>query len=228
MKKKNRRTKVIEIVALIITILALLMGFIAFFNSYKLEIEEEPIIKPNDEDFNIVFTPTEQISGDITSGVVGISSTGESVGKATIVQNEKGTIANVKVKFTNPGQEVVYTFYSHNKGKYEAYLDTITYADVSGVNNFKKCLAVDYQNTNKYLLSSACESISMVVQVGDNVVTNGSITNIKNHKLGVNASEKVTITIKYDSNGTLVDGDFTVDFGLITLTYLSKAELEAR
>ena len=160
--------------------------------------------------------------------IVGVSNSEESTGTAEVVKNEKATIANLQVRFTKPGQEVIYTFYSHNISKQEAYLDTITYANVNGGNLFKKCKAFDPKNTNSYLVSSACEAISMTVEVGSNVITDGSITGIKNHKLSVGGSEKVVITIKYDKNGALVDGDFVVEFGSVTLSYLSKVETETK
>lgn len=228
MKEKNRKSKVIEIVALVIAILVLLFCFWAYSRAREVTVKDQADVKPNQEDFNIVFTPTledKDAEDEEVKSIVGVSSTGESVGEAQVVKTEEGTIANIQAKFTKPGQEVVYTFYSHNKGKYEAYLSTITYANVKGGNFFKKCSAINPNSTNRYLVSSACEAISMIVKVGNNVVTDGSITGIKDHKLDINSSEKVTITIKYDKSGTQVDGDFTVEFGAVTLTYLSNVEM---
>lgn len=231
MKEKNRKKKIIEIVALILAILALIIGGVAYFVSWNVKVEEEQKVKPNKEDFDIVFTPTvddKEHPEEEVKEIVGVSSTGESVGEAKVVKTEEGTIANIQAKFTKPGQEVVYNFYSHNKGKYEAYLDTITYANVKNQNFFKVCYAMNPNTTNRYLVSSACEAISMEVKVGDNVITKGSVTGIKNHKLDKDDSEKVTITIRYAKNGTMVDGDFVVEFGPVTLTYLSKLEMESK
>lgn len=231
MKEKNRKKKIVEIIALIIAIFAFIIGGVAYVVSWNVKVEEEQKVKPNKEDFDIVFTPTEddkEHPEEEVKEIVGVSSHGESVGEAKVVKTEEGTIANLQARFTKPGQDVVYTFYSHNKGKYEAYLDTITYANVKNQNFFKVCHAVSPQTTNKYLVSSACEAISMEVKVGDNVITKGSVTGIKNHKLDIDDSEKVTITIRYDKNGALVDGDFVVEFGSVTLTYLSKLEMESK
>ncbi|MBO5120196.1 MAG: hypothetical protein J6C28_00735 [Bacilli bacterium] len=238
MKEKERKSKKFEIIALIIAILVLLFCIWAFSKSREANIKDKPIVKPNDSDVNIVFSPIKDIDKidddkDVTeetskTEVTGVSNSGESTGTAEVVKNEKNTIANIQVRFTKPGQEVTYTFYSHNTSKYDAYLDTITYANVNGGNFFKQCRAVDPRNTNRYLVSSACESISMVVKAGSNVITDGSITGIKDHILSSGSSEKVVVTIKYDKNGTLVDGDFVVEFGSLTLTYLSKTEMEGK
>lgn len=232
MKEKDRKSKLFEIIVLIIAILVLLFCFWMYAKAREFKIKEEANVKPSKDDIKIIFSPIKDIdslkdSGVETDKVVGVSNSGESVGEAKVVDTEEGTIADLQVRFTKPGQEVVYTFYSHNTGKYVAYLDTITYTNVKGGNFFKRCSAVN-SNTNRYLVSKACEDISMIVKAGDNVITDGSITGIKDHKLEVGGSEKVTVTIKYDENGTLVDGDFMVEFGSVALTYLSKYEMNLK
>lgn len=232
MKEKERKSKLFEIIVLIIVILVLLFCFWMFAKARELKLNEEANVKPGKDDIKVVFSPVADIdklndNSIETDKIVGVSNNGESVGEAEVVATEEGTIANLQVKFTKPGQEVVYTFYSHNIGKFEAYLDAITYTNVKGWNYFKRCSSVS-NNTNRYLVSRACEDISMVVEAGDNVITNGSITGIKDHKVAGGGSEKVTVTIKYDRNGTLVDGDFIVEFGSVTLTYLSKYEMNSK
>ena len=237
MKEKERKSKKFEIIILIIVIIILLLCFWIYLISREVKIKNKPTVRPSDSDVNIVFSPIQDIEdieekdeGKETSKseIKGVSNSGDSGGTAEVVTNDESTIANLQVRFTKPGQEVTYTFYSHNKSKYDAYLDTITYANVNGGNFFKQCRAIDPKNTNRYLVSSACESISMIVKAGSNVITDGSVTGIKDHKLPSGGSEKVVITVKYDKNGTLVDGDFVVEFGSVTLTYLSKVEMEGK
>ena len=232
MKEKERKTKLFEIIVLIIAILVLLFCFWMYAKAREFKVKEEANIKPNKEDVKVIFSPIADIDDIKDSAieieeVTGVSNSGESVGEAKVSSTENGTIAELQAKFTKPGQEVMYTFYSHNTGKYEAYLDTITYANVRDWNFFKRCRAMS-SGTNRYLVSRACEDISMVVKAGDNIITDGSITGIKDHKLEVGKSEKVTVIIKYDKNGTAVDGDFIVEFGSVTLTYLSKYEINVR
>lgn len=232
MKEKERRSKLFEIIVLIVAILVLLFCFWMYAKAREFKVKEEANIKPNKEDVKVIFSPTADIDDIKDSSieiekVTGVSNSGDSVGEAKVSSTESGTIAELQAKFTKPGQEVIYTFYSHNTGKYEAYLDTITYTNVRDWNFFKRCSAVN-SNANRYLVSKACEDISMIVKVGDNVITDGSIIGIKDHKLEINGSEKVTVTIKYDKNGSLVDGDFIVEFGSVVLTYLSKYEMNLK
>lgn len=226
MKESKRKSKVIEIVALVLSILALIIGILAFGCSS--DVKDKAEVKPGEitgigsEKPSIVFSSHKDKKDTIVSGK---TVNGAVAGSAKIITKEDETLANFDVKFTKPGQEVIYTFYSHNKGKIDAYLDTITYANVKGENLFKICNAVNQRTTNRYLVSSACESISMTVKVGDNVVTNGSITDIKEHILKSGDKEEIIVIVKYDKNGTQVDGDFVVRFGSVTFSYLSKSEL---
>ena len=226
MKDSKRKSKVIEIIALVLSILVFIVGIFVFEISSnikdKTEVKPEGITGVEAEKPSIVFSSDKDKKDTIVSGK---SINGAIAGSAKIITNEDETLANFDVKFTGPGQEVKYIFYSQNKGKIDAYLDTITYANVKGENFFKICSAVNPKTTNKYLVSSACEAISMTVVVGDNVITNGSITDIKEHILKSGDKEKIVITIKYEKNATQVDGDFVVRFGSVTLSYLSESEL---
>ena len=148
MKEKERKSKKIEIIALIIAIIVLIFGFWIYSISREVKIKNKPTVKPSDSDVNIIFSPIQDIEEiedkedkkeeETKTSVVGVSNSGDSAGTAEVVSKEESTIANLQVRFTRPGQEVTYTFYSNNKSKYDAYLDTITYANVNGGNFFKQ------------------------------------------------------------------------------------------
>ena len=116
-------------------------------------------------------------------------------------------------------QEVSYTFYVHNDGEYDAYLNSIVFANVEGQTAPRYCVAADPQTTTASLVSAACESISVTVKVGDDAAVSGSQATISNHKLEKNTKEKVVVKISYASNGNRADGNFNVSFGDITLKY---------
>lgn len=233
MKEKKRDKKFLEIVALIIALLALLFGVFIYAKARSFNIKEKPTVNPGGtekepvggKDIKILFAPTNELDKlveDKEIKIEGVSNTGENLGEANVINTSSGTVANIKTKFTVPGQSVSYVFYSHNKGLNKVYLDSVIFGNVNGYNYFRKCTVVNPKTTNKGLVSKACESISMTVNIGNDVITNGSKIGIKNHKLDVNNVEKVVITIKYDEKGTPVDGDFIIEFGTVTLTYLSN------
>ena len=218
--------KKIETISLLVAIVCLTIGFMSYSSSLQIVEDLEVKEENKTEKVKIVFSARED-RHDVKV-IEGITGSGESVGTVEIVDTEKGTLTNLHARFTKPGQRVSYVFYSHNLSKEDAYLDTITYSNVSGDNNFKKCYALNSRNTNLKLLTAACADISMIVYVNDIMVTNGSLTGIEDHLLKAGTSEKVTVIIEYADNGNFADEDFVVEFGSLTLTYLSKEDLKSR
>ena len=215
--EKNRGARVIAIIALIVAVTGLTIGFAAFSNS--LNISSSANVKPNPDTFKVLFSSsgTALETSKITSTSTDSSVT---VGEATIENSgTTPTISGLTAGFTEPGKSVTYEFFVHNAGEYEAYLKSINYANVSGKNNPKVCTAVDSENTTASLVSKACEDISLTVKVGDTTVT-GTETNM-NQLLVRKKFTPVTVTINYADNGNRADGDFNVEFGDISFTYSS-------
>ena len=205
--ERYRRKKLIIIIALILTISGLTIGFAAFTS--VLTISSTATVKPDESSFSVLFSSsgTSQATAQITPTVSG--ATGD---KATISGT---TISGLKANFTAPGQSVTYKFWSHNAGSYIAYLRNITYQNAVGESSFKKC--TPGTGTTASLVTAACEDISVSVSVGS---TSASDTvGVTNHPLGINAYEQLTVIISYSTNGDLADGPFDIKFGDITLNY---------
>lgn len=211
--KKSRQVKIISIVSLVIAIFALTLGFAAFSNT--LNISSSATVKPSKSDFKVELSPT-TLPTDTSSSVVGVT-TGATAANATISSDRK-SITGLTANFTEPGQSVIYTFYAHNKGEYDAYLEEITYVNLEGDSELIKYCTIDKNdNTTSSLVSSACNDIKLTVNVGD-VSTSASKT-VFGHKLAKNSYETVRVIIEYASNGTRADGPFSVAFGDISLQY---------
>ena len=99
----------------------------------------------------------------------------------------------------------------------QAFLKNITYGNISGETSFKKCTAS--VGTTDALVQATCNFIVVKVKVGTESEVTGSQANITSHSLDKNSAEKVTVTIEYLPTENQADGDFTVDFGDITLGY---------
>ncbi len=212
--ERDRSAKIIAIVALCIAIVGLSIGFAAFSNN--LTIKSNATVSPNPNDFDVNFSTsnTSELDGTV-SGVGTNSATAED---ATIDNSDSPTIAGLKANFTEPGQKVTYSFYAHNAGKYKAYLNNVTYSNVSGETATKVCTAG--VGTDATMVEAACNGISVSVKVGNDTYT-GSMDSITNHKLELDAYEEVVVTIEYNSSASRADGDFEVSFGDIILTYNS-------
>ena len=212
--EKDRSAKIIAIVALCVAVVGLSIGFAAFSNN--LTIKSNATVKPNQNDFDVNFSTsnTSELDGTV-SGVGTNSATAEN---ATIDNSASPTITGLKANFTEPGQKVTYSFYAHNAGKYVAYLNNVTYANVSGKTATKVCTAG--VGTDATMVDAACNGISISVKVGSDTYT-GSMDSITNHLLNLDGYEEVVVTIEYASNASRADGDFEVAFGDIILTYSS-------
>ena len=212
--ERDHSAKIIAIVSLCVAIVGLSIGFAAFSNN--LTIKSNATVTPNASDFDVNFSTsnTSELDGTV-SGVGTNSSTAEN---ATIDNSDSPTITGLKANFTEPGQKVTYSFYAHNAGKYAAYLNNVTYANVSGKTATKVCTAGT--GTDTTMVEAACNGISVSVKVGNDTYT-GSMDRITNHLLDLDNYEEVVVTIEYANGATRADGDFEVAFGDITMTYES-------
>lgn len=214
---KNNSTKVVALVALMISVLGISVGFAAFSNT--LTISSSANVKPDKSKFDVNFSST---TGTETAGTVVATATPSTItGDDATIDNstDAPTIKGLKANFTEPGQKVVYSFFAHNAGEYIAYLNSVTFANVDGETASKVCTAE--LGTSQALVNTACNDISVTLSVGGNSFE-GSVADISNHSLALDAYEEVEVTIEYKTNANninIADGDFSVSFGDISLVY---------
>ena len=209
----NRSSKIIAIIALIIGIAGVTLGYAAFSNT--LTISPAAQVTPDPSTFNVDFSSsstsvqTNPIVATLTpTGVTNFIAT-----NGTIDNSSDPVITNLKATFTEPGQTATYTFYSYNLGNYIAYLKSIVFE------GSKTCTAKI--GTTQSQVDSACNGITLNVKVGSEEVTNTSVATVTNHSLGINTSEEIIVTISYTTGSALADGDFDVTLPDIVLTYRS-------
>lgn len=214
--EKDRKVKVIVLTTLVLVMIGISIGFAAFSNT--LTISSDADVTPESSAFNVDFSSA---SGSVvTDEIVPVTTpTGLTASNAIINNSGDPSISNLSVTFVQPGQKVVYAFYSRNAGEYDSYLNEIKYGNVVGKSSPRVCTAGT--GTTDSLVQAACDDIVVKVKVGSEAETDKTVTGISNHKLEKNSSEVITITLEYLSNGDRADGDFSVDFGDITLSYSS-------
>ena len=209
---RDRSTKVIAIVALCVAVFGLSVGFAAFSND--LTIKSEATVKPNASDFDVNFSSSDTSETDGT--VTATSTAGVTAQDATINNATAPTISGIKVEFTEPGQSAKYSFFAHNAGKYNAFLNNVTFKNVNDANANIVCVAAEGTNAN--MVASACQGISIKVKVGTTTFAESTPT-ITSHELTIDQYEPVEVTIEYASGAARADGDFQVNIGDIVLTY---------
>lgn len=209
---RDRSTKVIAIVALCVAVFGLSVGFAAFSND--LTIKSEATVKPNASDFDVNFSSSDTSETDGT--VTATSTAGVTAQDATINNATAPTISGIKVEFTEPGQSAKYSFFAHNAGKYNAFLNNVTFKNAKDANANIVCVAAEGTNAN--MVASACQGISIKVKVGTTTFVEPTPT-ITSHELLIDQYEPVEVTIEYKTGAARADGDFQVKIGDIVLTY---------
>ena len=214
--EKNRTGQVIALLALVVGVVGLSIGFAAFSNVLK--IQSNATVTPDSDTLNVDFSSslTEVVTDEITPVATPNSLVATN---AKIDNTNDPTISNLNATFTEPGQKAVYTFYAFNAGELTAYLKSIVYENVTGSSVNKVCTAKT--GTTDALVQSACNGISVKVKVGSESEVSGGLASITGHMLDKNASEKITVTLEYGADAERADGDFTVSFGDIALNYSS-------
>ena len=210
----EKGSKVIAIIALCVCVTGLSLGFAAFTS--ELTINSDATVSPEVSTFNVDFTTT---SGSVVAGKVTPTVVGATADDAVI--DNAGTdseIENLVVHFTEPGQSATYSFYAHNAGEYVAYLNDITFNNVSGKDAFKVCTAGD--KTDQALVDKACANIKLTLTVGSdaNLISTDKTMAASEHALTSKTSEPVTVKVEYTGTDR-ADGDFEVAFGDIGLSY---------
>ena len=213
--EKKRTGQVIALMALVVGVVGVSVGFSAFSNTLK--IQSSATVTPDESTLNVDFSSLENSvdTSDIKPTVTGsITAT-----DAKINNTSDPVISNLSATFTEPGQKATYSFYAYNAGELTAYLKSIVYANAQGETATKVCKA--NEGTTDALVQKACEGISLKVKVGTEAETISGIGSIKSHSLIKGAGEAVTVTLEYAAGAERADGDFTVSFGDVTLNYSS-------
>ena len=214
--EKNRSGQFIALLALIVAIVGVSVGFAAF--SSALSIQSSANVKPDQSTLNVDFSSSD--TAVVTNAIKPTTTPTTVVATdATIDNSADPTISNLSATFTEPGQSATYSFYAYNAGELTAYLKSIIYGNATGETTNKVCKAKE--GTTDALVQKACGGISLKVKVGTEAETSSGIASISNHSLGKKKSEEITVTLEYASDATRADGDFTVSFGDVTLNYSS-------
>ena len=217
--EKQRNIKILSIVALVLAIAGMSLGFAAF--SATLNISSATSVSPNSSDFNVVFC-NESILGycedKYWNYFIACSPSGgaECNSSATI---DDLHLTDLTAKFTEPNQKVNYMFDVQNLGQYDAYLRGVTYNPLDN-GSYIKCTASTNDSTTATdsLVRAACEGIKVTVKVGGIIYDLGT-TNISGHKLSKQTTEEVNFIIEYESGSPLADGPFNVEIADIKFDY---------
>ncbi len=230
--EKDRSSKIMAVLAMLIAIVGLSLGFAAFTRT--LTIESKATVNTDSTTFSVKLSNSENSLDESEVTPTTSPSISGPQGSAATIENggDTPTISNLKATFTNPGQEVVYTFYAVNDGQFDAYLKEITFGNASMEGGTVECTAED--TTSADMVAEACKGIKMTVTVDSAPVASTTIENnspqptISGFSIAKSAdkgltlsSHKVEVKLAYLAESAVADGKFSVKFGNVSLKYKS-------
>ncbi len=228
--EKNRHTKMISLVAMIIAVVGLTIAYAAFTKSLNITFGTTTV-NGNSANFSVKLSTaaTGLDSGSLTPVV----SDGVTGTKATLGST---SITNLGATFPATGGTATYTFYAVNDGAFTAYLNSITVANVASASYAITCSAS--AGTSAAMVATACANVSMTITAdvdSTSALTTtatsaktgaaSSLTTINGHSIATttaNPRKSHKFIIQLKATSTAVDGDFTVKFGNVTLDYSTQ------
>ncbi|MBO5121209.1 MAG: hypothetical protein J6C28_05955 [Bacilli bacterium] len=202
----SRKQKLLMIVALIVGIASLSVGFAAF--SVSLNISSSASVTPSSDTFSVKFS-TEKDSLVVEPVVPSSIYNATNVTNGIINNTNHPTITNLSASFSAPNQDVEYSFYIRNEGEYTAYLNNVNFI------GDKTCVA-DVGTTDS-LVQQACESMKIVLNVDGNAYYD--TTKVSNKPLAPGESISAVVGLAYSDGEKYSDGSFKVTFPSISLVY---------
>lgn len=211
-------SKIWVIVALVISVLALSIGFAAFSTSLVVNQNSDVTVTPFDNFQNSVVFDSGSISCNVTKGN---DDSGVSV-EATGSLNENSTIwQGLKVKLTTPGDRVTCNVTIRNNGEYNAYLKAVKF------NTLLSCSSTT--SGNAYTAQICAENgVNASATVGSYVATVNKVSQVNkeeistDNELASKGTSSLQVVIDYPSTAPFADEDVNVVIPQITLDYSSS------
>lgn len=198
--EKQRQVKILSIIALVLAISAMTLGFAAF--STTLSISSSASVTPSSDDFKVVFSSsefgvaTDEIVPDLSDEVI-----------ATPAKVNGASLSDIRVSFSKPGESVSYSFYIYNAGNYNAYITDINFGD-------KTCMAEN--GTTESLMQQVCDDIYIsVTGFGNSNVVEETIV-LNDYVINPGESIFVEFRVNYPYDASIADGPFNINFGDVT------------
>lgn len=231
--EKQRQMKFLAILALVLAVTALTLGYAAF--STTLNISSNASVNPSGKDFviNIYGFKDEQSWYDYNSifemedyflddkKTPGINSLGSATCTDATIDNTAKTISGISVNYINNQAYVTYPIIIRNEGKYTAYINTSQFSNANkqGEDTFGYLGTCTAENgTSQSLVDKACSNVYQELYFLDN---QGQIMidNSGHYKIEPGDYINLILDVHYSDAEILSDGPFSVSFPDIKLNF---------
>lgn len=230
--RKERQTKVLSILALVVGIFALSVGFAAF--STVLRISSNANVNPSSENFKInIYGFKDEVSANAftNSGIIQDSYLSNTVSYPTsytkadptiaTINNADHTISVADVNINDVDGGIEHTLVIKNEGAYDTYMDLsdLTY---EGGNYrpeiYKSGVCVAKEGATESLVQATCESVILSLKLVD-MEKNEIETTDSYYMIPKGEYIIATIVVEYEDPETLADGPFSVSFADLELDF---------
>ena len=173
--RRSRRIKQITMIALIVAIVGMSIGFAAF--SSTLTISSSATVTPNDDQLSLkIYGYTEETSENVAfisyyndsekSNAYPFKNQidGNATGAIATIDNDNFIIKDISADFKTPGIEVDYYFAIKNEGAYDVYINL----DELSQQIIKTCTAGE--GTSKTLVNEACNDIKINFSIANQLI----------------------------------------------------------
>ena len=218
--EKERQVKILSIIALVVAIVGMTLGFAAF--STTLNISSSATVTPSSDDFKITIYGIKDSSfydtfadnnyaytdSDISDSY-GVALDSDATSTTASIDNVSHTISNINASFSNEGN-IEYAFIIKNEGMYDAYLDLTnkkTGNDMAVLLN-KNCIAKD--GATESLVASACDGVQADIGFFNKETGREISTTESYYKIA--PGDDVLFAVIMNYSGPFADGPFDVEF----------------
>ena len=232
--------KIIAIVALVVAVVGLSLGFAAF--STSLQISTAANVSTGTSNWNVGFSTDGTNVANLTTPTTKAATTTGNPGvldvtKYTISQNTNAALS------TTYGSEVVYDFYVVNAGTATAYLDAVDFSDVtvsctnasssssSWIEGSSRAGTLSTGGNTSTISDTDCAKMFGVTLTLHSTDYSTTTTGITGKSIAGGSNTPATLTVSYLGNSTgtadadtvaaTLDGDIIVSIGTIAVEYKS-------
>jgi hypothetical protein len=230
--EKERGSKLIAVIALVLAVAGLSIGFAAF--SSTLNITTNSNVSVSGDNWDVGFSPNGSTMAAKTTAEAS-TITGSGVTNAGTMKLMKYTLYpdTAATISTTANEAVTYSFYIKNAGNIDAVLDSISFGSLTcAYNTSASDRTIDQDASNVGATQSATSNgtisnadcatmfnVKLTIDGTDYTPSSSSFNNTITH--GQNVAASLTITSTGSTPTTLPTGDFVVTLGATTVNYKS-------
>lgn len=230
--EKDRKIKILSIVALVLAITGMSLGFAAF--SSTLTISSSARVTPNSENFKIKIygIASEDALNRINNGELSESFFSETYSIAVasktvtsadnaVINNQDLSISNIHGTFVKPNSKITYTFLIVNEGAYDAYFNIKDYlGDFLTVSYNYGPTCIPGEGATPELVELACQGFEEAIVFQD---SSGNILTKENDVYFLATGEVAVMIIQIDYLYNIADGPFEVQFNDLQLDFSTSS-----